>query len=154
VNLPARTEASLIPAMSETAVDAVRELERINLQAEQVPITTYHLIHAGMYARSIKLPAGVRLTGVLIKRATVLILNGDVEMFNGREVVRLTGYCVLGGSAHRKQAFYALADTHMTMLFPTSAKDVEAAEDEFTDEADRLFSRRGENIVTITECES
>lgn len=156
---PVRCDANLlkpggfqwIPSMDEDAVAAVRALTAHDREREQTPITTYHMLHAGMYARSIKLPAGVRLTGALIKRATTLILSGDVTLWTGEREVRLTGYHVLAAAGHRKQAFLAHADTHMTMLFPTTAKDVRAAEDEFTDEGDQLFSRNGENVITITE---
>jgi hypothetical protein len=140
-----------IPRMSASAVAAVAALEQCILQCEQHPITTHHLLHAGMYARTITIPAGVVLTGALIKRATVLIVNGDTTVATGEDSIRITGYCVLPASAGRKQAFVAHADTQLTMLFPTQATDVRAAEEEFTDEADRLFSRRGENVITITE---
>jgi hypothetical protein len=36
------------------------------------------------------------------------------------------------------------------MSFKTNARTVEEAEAEFTDEADRLFSRKGENVTVIT----
>jgi hypothetical protein len=148
---PATCSPERIPSMSLAAVSKVREFERINLQCEQTPIATHHLFHAGLYARTITIPAGVVLTGALIKRATVLILHGDVIVATGADhPVVYVGYHVLPASAHRKQAFIARADTHMTMLFATSAQDVHAAEAEFTDEADLLFSRNGENVVTIT----
>jgi GNAT superfamily N-acetyltransferase len=149
MNLVPKPEFAIAP-MTAAAVDKVRALERQNAQLEQVPIATAHLIHAGLYARSIMLPAGVVLTGALIKRATVLILDGDVTLNMGETVIRLSGYYVVPASAHRKQVFLAHADTHMTMLFPTIAKDVRTVEGELTDEADLLFSRNGENFITIT----
>lgn len=136
----------VIRAMTAQAVDKVRALEQRAMQLEQTPITTHHLIHAGVYARTIMIPAGVVLTGALIKRATVVTVSGDVETNAGR----ITGYHVLPASAHRKQAFLAHSDTHITMSFATQAKTVEEAEAEFTDEADLLFSRSGENVVHIT----
>lgn len=136
--------------MSEIAVAKVRAFEALNLAREQTPITTYHLFHAGMYARTITIPEGVVLTGALIKRATVLIVSGDVTISTGDDAFRLTGYHVLPASAYRKQAFVAHTDTHLTMLFPTDIEDVRAAEEEFTDEPDLLFSRAGENVVNIT----
>jgi hypothetical protein len=144
------TARSVIPAMNDAAVERVRAMERIARKLPQTPITTYHLIHAGMYARTITIPAGVVLTGALIKRATILILSGDATVTIGAGVVRVTGYHVLAASAQRKQAFLAHADTNLTMLFPTAAQDVRAAEEEFTDEADLLFSRHGENVINIT----
>lgn len=150
MSLPALQRS--IPPMSLAAVDRVRAFEVENLKREQVPIVTHHLIHAGMYARTITIPAGVVLTGALIKRATILIVNGDAQVARGDDTVRLTGYHVLPASAHRKQAFYSYADTDLTMLFPTAAQDVRAAEEEFTDEAELLFSRRedAENVIIIT----
>lgn len=139
-----------IPAMTTEAVARVRDFERLNLAHPQTAITTRHLIHAGMYLRTITIPAGVVLTGALIKRATALILHGDAEVATGDGSQRLTGYHVLPASAHRKQAFLAYADTYLTMIFPTSATDVRAAEEEFTDEAELLMSRQGENVVNIT----
>jgi hypothetical protein len=143
----------MIPAintMSVAAVDAVRTLELANLKREQTPIVTYHLIHGGMYARTITIPAGVLLTGALIKKATTLVINGDVTVANGDDQARLTGYHVLPASKHRKQAWLAHADTQVTMLFPTAAQDILTVEDEFTDEAELLFSRHGANVINIT----
>jgi len=139
-----------LPAMSEADVGRVRALESRLMGYEQVPIRTDHLIHGGMYARTILVPAGVVLTGALLKVATVLILSGDVTVFTGQEEFRLVGFNVIPGSVGRKSAFMANESTYMTMLFPTQARDVESVEAEFTDEPELLFSRRGENRVTIT----
>jgi hypothetical protein len=141
--------------MSPAAVDRVRAFEVENLARAQVPIATHHLIHAGMYARTIMIPAGVGLTGALIKRATTLILAGDALAYGGAGVVdeaqHFRGYHVIPARAFRKTAFLAYEDTYLTMIFPTTARTVEEAEREFTDEADLLFSRRGENVINITE---
>ena len=142
--------AIAIQSMTGAAISGVRELERLNAQLPQVPATTFHLVHAGLYARTITIPAKSLLTGALIKIATVLIVSGDVDVTLGDGVTRLTGYHVLAAQAGRKQAFLAHADTQLTMVFATSSKDIQHIEDEFTDEADLLFSRKGENIVTIT----
>ncbi len=71
-----------------------------------------------------------------------MIISGDVLAYTAEGAQRISGYHVLRGEAGRKQAFLAVEDTHMTMIFPTTATCVEQAEDEFTDEAERLFSRR------------
>lgn len=133
--------------MSDAQVDAVRRLEEFSLaNVEQQPCTTYHLLHAGMYHRTVLIRKGEVLTGALIKRATTLIVSGDVDT----NVGRIAGYHVVAASAHRKQGFIANSDTWLTMIFPTDAKGVEEAEAEFTDEAHRLFSRHNENIIVIT----
>lgn len=139
-----------LPAMSNMDVEKVRRLERDLLQAEQVPITTTHHFHAGMYARTIRIPAGVMITGALIRIPTLLIVSGHVKVFIGGEVIELEGYRILPGQAGRKQVFLALADTDLTMLFATDATTVEAAEAEFTAEVDLLASRRQSENLAIS----
>lgn len=138
-----------LDAMSPTAVDAVARFEAEVLKQPQVAIETRHAFHAGMYARTILIPAGVVLTGALIKIATLLIVSGDAVIYTDDGPRRVTGYRVLLGAAGRKQAFVAIADTHLTMIFPTTATTPAQAEAEFTDEADRLLSRRDQaaNII-------
>ena len=145
-----RTNYLGLLTMQPDAIAKVRAFEQENMLREQTPITTHHLFHSGMYSRTIMIPAGVVLTGALIKLATTLIVYGDATVFIGAGCIRLAGYHVLSASANRKQAFVAHADTWLTMSFATHARSVEEAEAEFTDEDDLLFSRRGENVVNIT----
>lgn len=133
-----------LPPMSAASVEAVRTLEDLSLQLPQVKIETAHTFHAGMYARTIMIPAGIIITGVQIKIPTVLIISGDALVYGDNGPVRLTGYHVTLGAVGRKQAFLAMADTWLTMMFPTAATTVADAEEEFTDEAARLGSRRYE----------
>lgn len=141
-----------IPPMSDDAVRAVRGLEAEMMKLPQIEVFTEHLIHGGIYARTVCLRAGVLIAGALIKRATVLIVQGDCTVFTGDAAVDLRGYHVLPASAGRKQVFRAHTDTMLTMLFPTEARTAEEAEAEFTDEADLLVSRREpeSNHVIIT----
>ena len=143
---------SRIPAMTPEAIDKVRALEAITRDLPQVEIPTDHVLHGGMYARTICIPAGVVLTGVLIRVPTLLVFDGDATVNTGDAPVRLTGYHVLAASAHRRQAFLAHEDTRLTMVFSTQAKTVAEAEDEFTDEAHLLFSRKpgAVNHINIT----
>lgn len=134
-----------LPAMTGEAVDRVRLAEAQLMELPQIDIPTRHALHAGMYARTITIPAGAAITGALIKIPTILIVDGHCEVFTGSETVVLTGYHVMQAEAHRKQVFLAYADTNLTMLFPTQAETVKQAENEFTDEAALLWSRRIEN---------
>ena len=131
---------SLLP-MSEAAINKVREIEAMCMTLPQIFIETTHDFHAGMYARTIKIPAGCLLTGTLMKVETILVLNGAGNLFTGNDVVPISGHYVFKGGAGRKQVFYATTDTYATMLFPTESTTVEEAEEEFTDEADKLLSR-------------
>lgn len=141
--------AQAIPAMSEAAISKVRALESVTITLSQVKIATDHVLHAGIYSRTIRIPAGVLLTGALIKVPTTLILSGHASVFIGDETIEICGYRVIPASAARKQAFLAHADTDLTMSFATYAGTVEEAEAEFTDEAPLLFSRNADALNTI-----
>ncbi len=131
-----------IASMSAAAIDRVRQLESFALALPQVAIGTDHVFHAGVYARTIKVPAGVMITGVLIKIPTLLIVQGDAIVHVEGGPRELHGYNVVPAGAGRKQAFVALTDTHLTMIFATDAVDVDTAERAFTDELDKLMTRR------------
>ena len=141
-----------VSAMPQSAITDVIALEDEVLKLPQVDIKTQHSFHAGMYARTIMIPAGVILTGSLIKIATILVINGDAIVYTADGPVHISGYNVMLCSEGRKQAFLAHEDTFLTMIFPSSATTVEEAEFEFTDEAHRLSSRRDDatNII-VTE---
>ena len=129
-------------SMSTEAVAAVTALEDEVLKLPQVEIETEHAFHAGTYARTIKIPAGVVLTGAVIKIPTLLVFNGDAVVYRDDGPVRVTGHHVFLGAAGRKQAFLAIGDTFLTMVFATNAATIEEAEAEFTDDAARLMSRK------------
>lgn len=109
---------------------------------EQVPIKTDHVLHAGMYSRTITMPPGTPLVGALIKIPTIVITVGDGWVYVNGEWKEVKGYNVIPGSKGRKQAFYSTGALIITMIFPTCAKTVEEAEREFTDEHELLLSRR------------
>jgi hypothetical protein len=137
------TTGKSLPLMDDKAVQAVRAFEEFSLtHCPQVHLETEHEFHAGLYARTIMLPADHVLTGAEIRIPTLLILSGDVLVYGINGTERLTGYQVLKGQAGRKQLFRAIEDTWMTMLFATDATTPEEAEEQFTDEYDKLMSRR------------
>ena len=142
--------ALAIPPMQDVAIDRVSRFEAVAATLPQVEIATHHVLHAGIYARTILVPAGTILTGALVDIATTIIVCGDctVALGDGRSE-RLTGYHVLPASGRRKQAYVAHADTWLTMSFATSAKTVDEAEDEFTAEAHRLMSRQSGHLNTV-----
>ena len=142
-----------IPAMSQRAIDKVRELTELVKAAPQYALKTNHIIHGGMYSRTITMPAGHVLTGALVKVSTLLIINGHVTAYLGDiGSAEFKGYGIVPASAGRKQAFISHTDADITMVFATEATSVEEAESEFTDEADMLLSRSiiGSNNVLIT----
>jgi hypothetical protein len=144
--------ATIFPALPPTAPDVMAKIvaaqERC-LQREQVLIKTDHVIHAGMYARTITMPPDVALIGTLIKRATTVITVGSATVLVGEEWADVDGYQVLPASAHRKQVFVSRGPFIVTMIFPTSAKTVEEAEKDFTDESESLLSRKQDDMNTV-----
>jgi len=139
----AKSDRTIIAAMSDVAIAKVRLLEAEKAQEPQVPVEMIHTFHAGVYARTAIIPPGTLITGALIRIATLLILNGNALMYIGEEKpVELSGYNVITAPAHRKQAFVALSETHLTMIFSTKSVTVEDAEAEFTEETGLLLSRR------------
>lgn len=143
------THMGSLPTMCVKDIDRVQVLEDEYLKNPQVDMPTSHVIHGGMYARTITLPAGCVLTGALIKIATMVMVSGDCIVYTGKDPIRLQGYHVIPASAGRKQAFVANEDTKITMIFPTKATTVEQAEQEFTDDYEKLMSRHCVNKVYI-----
>lgn len=95
-----------------------------------------------MYARTIRIPAGVVLTGALVKIPTLLVVHGEADVLTGDGWASISGFGVLAGAALRKQIFVTRSAVEMTMVFPTQAATVDEAEREFTDEWESLMSRK------------
>lgn len=136
----------VLPAMPEEGVARAYAFEKALLAQEQIPVKTEHVLHAGLYARTLYVPSGVLVAGVLIKIPTVLIVHGDTLFYTGDGFVRLTGYNVLQTPAGRKPALVTFTPTVFTMLFATQAKTVDEAEREFTDEFENLITRKAGGI--------
>jgi hypothetical protein len=121
---------------------SVRALERCLLGMPQVDLQTQMMLHGGMAVRTIRIPAGVALTGAKTKRANLCIVIGDISVTTDLGVVRLTGFHVIPADAGLKRVGYAHADTLWTTVWPTEAACAEDAEDEMTDESEMLQTRR------------
>lgn len=142
----------VLPATAREMIDALEELEATLAGQETAELPTEHVLHAGMYVRTVAMQPGQVIFGCTVKRPTLVIVAGTAEMLVGEQLVTLEGYNVIPASAGRKQVFHAISTVLISMAFPTSAKTVEEAEREFTDDADRLLSRRqNANRVVITE---
>ena len=140
-----------IPATSEETIDKIRLIEDEIRNHEQIEFRTEHVFHAGMYARTVRIPAGNLFTSVLIKCPTLIILNGVCDVLSGDSGVLIEGYNVIPAGAGRKTVYFTRTDIELTMIFPSSAKTVEEAESQFTDEVESLLSRtNNDDIVTIT----
>jgi len=128
-------------AMTREGVAQVRRLEAASIaEMPQVKLPVEHFIHAGVYVRTVEIPAEGLITGVEIKIPTVVIVSGTVIVYPNS--VALHGYHVLSAAPGRKQAFFSPTGAHLTMFFATKAGTVEEAEAEFTDEPHLLQTRR------------
>lgn len=142
---------SVLPPTTPAALGKIHDLENLLAEETQIDLITHHVIHGGVYSRTICIPKGSVLTGALIKIPTTLVVCGKCSVLVGDAIeVLIDGYHVFAASAGRKQAYIAHEDTFITMSFRTSARTVEEAEAEFTDDADRLLSRHGINETVIT----
>jgi hypothetical protein len=136
-----------IPAASPELIGKIHSLEAKVREYDQTEFVTEHVFYAGMYARTVRLPANILFTSVLIKRATILITTGTLYVMVDGAWCRLNGHKVVQGEAGRKSVYVTGTDVAMTMIFPTSATTVEEAEAEFTDECENLLSRKQENGI-------
>lgn len=112
------------------------------MEGPQVEVPIVHSLHGGVYTRTCLIRAGVRITGAAIKVPTTLIIHGDALFLSAGKWDRYTGTHVLAAEAGRKQIIVAREDTRVTMIFPSRARTVAEAEQEFTDEHALLQSNR------------
>lgn len=137
---PACQEDSPISLMASP--EAVRALEQEMLKLPQVDLSTSHVVHGGMCARTILIPAGTVLTGALTNMDNMCVMAGDITVTTDDGTVRLTGFHVLPARAGFKRAGVAHADTYWTTIWPTDLADIKAIEDEMTNESSMLQTRR------------
>jgi len=121
---------------------AVRAAEDVLLTLPQVPIETHTLVHGGMCARTIVIPAGTTLTGALTNMDNICIVSGDIVVTTDEGVQHIEGFAVLPAKKGAKRAGKTNSLTYWTTVWPTSLTDVTAIEEEMTPEASRLGSRR------------
>lgn len=137
-----------LPSASPEIMQKIALVEaRIRPREHTLLVRMEHHLHAGMYARTCFLAANQVITSVLIKIPTILIVNGDCIVLAGEKWYELDGYNVMPANPGRKQIYVIRGATEITMIFRTEAKTVAEAEEEFTDEAAKLLSRR-------TECQA
>ena len=139
--------------LSPSSSEAIARLESLGNELEKsfppADIRTEHHIHAGVYSRTIYVPAGVAVVGLTVKVPTQLIACGHFRLTDGDKTVEICGLHVLDGAAGRRAAVYAISDSAFTMLFATDAKTVEEAENEFTEEPERLLTRKEKRLCQV-----
>ena len=124
------------------AAEAVARLEAQLAQLPQVDLHTQHILHAGLSARTIFIPAGTALTGALTNIGNVCIVCGDITVTTDDGPQRLTGFNVITAEPGAKRAGIAHADTWWITCHHTDLTDVTQIEEEMTPEAGMLQTRR------------
>jgi hypothetical protein len=123
-------------------VEKVRKLEQAILTTPQIEIDTTHVVHGGMCARTIFIPAGAVVTGVLTNLDNICVMSGDITVTTTEGSKRLTGFHVIPAAKGFKRAGYAHADTYWTTIWPTGLTDITEIENEMTEESAMLLTRR------------
>lgn len=131
------------------SVEAVRELESVILQCPQVDMPTEHIIHAGVSARTVFIPAGTVLTGALTNLDNICVVFGDITVTTDDGPTRLTGFNVLPAKSGVKRAGVTHADTWWCTLHRTEQASVEDVEDEMTNEAWGLLTRGDKQLEKL-----
>lgn len=131
-----------LPPTPPEILQAIYAIEYRECQKQQIDPEMEHSFFAGMYARTCRIAAGSLIVSVLIKIPTLLIVNGGCCVLAGDKWYKIEGYQVIQASAGRKQIYATFQPTEITMIFKSDARTVEEAEEEFTDEAKNLLSRR------------
>lgn len=146
-------DQNTLAPVSPRMLDQLNQVHRLMESCPQIPLATEHLIHGGMYARTIRRGTDSVTVGSIINKATILIVHGECSLLVGDRRVDLTGYNVLAGLPGRKSFSWTHSPVEMTMIFRTDARTVEDAEEEVFGEAANLLSRQvdSRNEVSITK---
>lgn len=135
-----------IPMMNLKQIEQAKKAEEHIRTLDRIKCVTQHTLHAGIYSRTLFMPKGSVVAGVIIQVPTTLILSGKMAVYIGDDITHIDGYNVLPTIGDRKQVVYAIEDSYATLLFKTEAKTIEEAEQEMTNEYSRLMSRCSDSI--------
>lgn len=125
-------------------IESIREFESFVMQFPQVKLETNSMLHAGMCARTIIIPAGLVCTGALVEVESIAIMHGDITMITDDGPKRFTGWHVFAAGSGIKRVGVTHQDTYWTTVFKSDASTVEQAEDQFTSESELLQTRRNQ----------
>lgn len=116
--------------------------EAIRQNFPELILDTRMLVHGKICARTIFIPKNTVLVGVETNKDNICVLFGDISVFTETGTKRLTGFHVLPAFAGFKRSGYAHADTWWTTLHHTILTDEVKIEEEMTNDAASLQTRR------------
>lgn len=103
---------------------AITAAEDIIRSEPQIEFEVIHHFSPGIYARELRIPAGVMLTGKIHKTKHLCIMSGDIEVMSEDGGGRFTGYHTFLSKPGVKRIGYAHADTVFTTIHATDETDV------------------------------
>lgn len=132
-------ELEIIDAIAQSKYDALTDAL---LKLPQVDLQTTHVIAGGLYARTIKIPAGVVLTGAIHKKDHIDIMQGDVTVTTHEGTRRLTGHHVFETKAGLGRAGFAHTETLWTTICTTELTELSEIENELVANPEQLQTRQ------------
>jgi hypothetical protein len=129
-------------------LEAVKRLEAELMALPQADCPTRHHFAGGIYGREMFMRAGTTLTGATHKRQHMALFVGDVSVFDGESVKRLTGHNMMVTEAGTKRAMYAHADSYVTGYFITDKTDIQDIERDLVEEGPAMLqSNRTQEVI-------
>lgn len=125
-------------AASRHEIETVIEFRKHVLAAPQTPCKYKHLVHGGMYVRTMYVPADQLIAGVKLKAPTLTIIVGNVIVYRESGNLELTGYNVIPGSVGRLTAVYTHTKAAISMFIRTDLKDVAEIQRQTVEEPELL----------------
>src|SRR3954470_20694219 len=112
--------------------DKVRTAEAFLKQQPQVELETHHYFSDGVYAREIKIPAGIILTGEIHKFKQLNILSkGEMSVLTEDGMKRVSAPFTVVSPAGTKRIAYAHTECVWTTVHGTDETDVDAIRSKF-----------------------
>ena len=153
MKLERRKDQFLFDPSIKANIDKIKTLEKEMLKHDQVDIEVVHHFAPGLYAREMRVPKGIMLTGKIHKHRHLNIMSaGKALMVNeaGRHEVSAPFSFV--SEEGTKRAFYALEDVVWTTLHPTDETDLDEIEREWiVDDYQDLLADQGDHELFLAE---
>lgn len=113
---------------------ALKKIESVMLQREQVDIPVEHTFSGGVYIRQIFIPKGTIAMGKRHRHETCNILvSGELSIYMGKNIpmIKVKGPYLFTSKPNTKKFVYCHKDTIFMNIHPTKETDLEKIEKEF-----------------------
>ena len=130
----------IVPNGEVPTLDKIEAFNELLQQFHQEYLPVQHLVHGGMYARTIRVKAGMYAVGAMLNHDNISVMVGDCTCSTNDGMMRLTGFNVVPASAGVKRVGYFHSDTDWTMIMriPDGMRDVDEIEQYITCEYQKI----------------